>query len=75
MKTFRPERMIGGILGGMGAAFFVWCAFILCVGLCALWVLASAVTSGVKAGTENCGQTYVVENVLSGDWFCPKGGG
>lgn len=36
------------------------------------WVVASAVTSGIKAGTESCGQTYSIESYwVVGDWFCP----
>ena len=36
------------------------------------WAGGSAVTSGVKAVTNNCGNTYPVETVLSGNWFCVK---
>lgn len=36
-----------------------------------LWLIASGVTSGIKAASENCGQTYVIEKVVAGDWFCP----
>lgn len=49
-----------------------WLVFELVANLCLGWVIGSAVTSGVKAGTDNCGQTYVVEKVLAGDWFCPE---
>jgi hypothetical protein len=35
-----------------------------------VWVVGSVVTSGVKAGTKNCGKTYKIERVLAGDWFC-----
>ena len=37
----------------------------------AFWVAGSAVTSLVKAATEQCDQTYMVEVVLAGDWLCP----
>lgn len=36
------------------------------------WVVGSLVTSGIKAATDNCGQVYVVETIISGDWFCPE---
>jgi len=36
-----------------------------------LWVIPSAITSGIKAVSDKCGQTYPVEKVWSGDWFCP----
>ena len=36
------------------------------------WVGASAVTSAIKAVSGNCGQTYGVEPVIQGNWFCPK---
>lgn len=53
-------------------AFGLWFVFVLCVGVSSVYVGASAVTSGVKALTDNCGETYVVEKVLAGDWFCPE---
>lgn len=37
----------------------------------ALWIAASAITSGVKALSDSCGKRYVVEAVVGGDWFCP----
>ena len=37
-----------------------------------LWVIPSAITSGVKALSNKCGSTYVVEKVWSGNWFCPE---
>lgn len=37
-----------------------------------LWVGASAVTSGIKSAKGDCGTTYGIESVLSGDWFCPE---
>lgn len=36
-----------------------------------VWVAGSAITSGIKAGTKSCGQTYAIESIVSGDWFCP----
>lgn len=35
------------------------------------WVIASAVTSGVKAVSDDCGTEYKIESVVAGDWFCP----
>lgn len=55
-------------LGGI-AVVIVLVVVLLNVG--ALWLIASGVTSGVKAASENCGQTYAIEKVVAGDWFCP----
>lgn len=49
----------------------MWMVFALGVPIAGTWVTASAVTSGVKSLSGNCGQEYVVEVVLAGDWFCP----
>lgn len=46
--------------------------FTLMPNLLIAWVLASAVTSGVKVAKDDCGKTYGIESVVSGDWFCPK---
>lgn len=35
-----------------------------------VWVAGSAITSGVKSLSDDCGKTYPVEAVFSGDWFC-----
>jgi len=37
-----------------------------------LWVIPSAITSGVKAVSDKCEHTYPVEKVWSGDWFCSE---
>jgi len=37
-----------------------------------VWVAGSAMTSGVKAVSESCNETYPIETVFAGDWFCPK---
>jgi len=37
-----------------------------------LWVIPSAITSGIKAVSYSCGKTYPVEKVWSGDWFCEE---
>lgn len=34
------------------------------------WVIPSAVTSGIKSISDDCGKTYPVESFFSGDWFC-----
>lgn len=36
-----------------------------------IYVGGSLVTSGVKAATDNCGETYGAESMFDGDWFCP----
>lgn len=51
--------------------FGIWVVFVLAVNVGLLWLTASAITSGVKALSEDCGQTYGVESVVSGNWFCP----
>lgn len=57
---------------GFGVAAILLFVINLCFVLVVAWVCGSALTSGIKAGTSNCGQTYSVESVFSGDWFCPK---
>lgn len=37
-----------------------------------VWVIGSGLTSGIKAISGSCGQTYPVESIFSGNWFCPK---
>lgn len=37
-----------------------------------LWVIPSVITSAVKAISNKCGTTYVVEKVWTGDFFCPE---
>jgi len=56
----------------MGKLFGAWFVFVLVMGLTSLWVCASAITSGVKTGTDSCGKRYPIEAVLGGDWFCPE---
>ena len=36
-----------------------------------LWVIPSAITSGIKAISHDCDKTYRVEVVWNGNWFCP----
>lgn len=71
--TYRSDNPVVGL-----AAILVWLMLMLgiiafSVGLLAakVWLIASLVTSGVKAGTSNCHVAYPVEKVLSGNWFCP----
>ena len=52
--------------------FGLWAVFVIAANVALLWAASSAVTSGIKAGTDNCGQTYVAEKVLQGNWFCPE---
>ena len=54
-------------------AILTWLgAVVLSIGLslAPLWITGSLITSGVKASTNNCGKTYPIEVILSGDWFC-----
>jgi len=51
--------------------FFIIQAFIIFFALFInLWVIPSAVTSGIKAVSNSCEKTYPVEKVWSGNWFC-----
>ena len=68
----KNEISFGKLFAGIGGSIGVFFAIYACVLLCIVWTAGSAVTSAVKAGTESCGQTYVVEKVLAGDWFCPE---
>ena len=36
-----------------------------------LWLVPSLITSGVKAISNSCDKTYIVEKVLLGNLFCP----
>lgn len=72
MNNLQFSKSLKRGLLGFGAGFFMWGLFCLFVGIAGLWVAGSVITSGVKAGTDNCGQTYVVEHVLAGDWFCQE---
>lgn len=36
------------------------------------WVGGSAIISGVKSLSGDCGKTYPVEVVFAGDWFCAE---
>jgi hypothetical protein len=55
-------------------AFFGLCLFALAVAvvIIKIWVVASLITSGLKASTNNCNETYVIESFANGTWFCPS---
>jgi len=56
--------------------FFIAQGIVLVFGLWFnLWVIPSAITSGVKAVSGSCAKTYPVEKVWSGDWFCEEKSG
>lgn len=55
----------------MKKLFGAWFILIIVLNICFGWIAGSAITSGIKAGTQSCGKRYVVEAVFSGDWFCP----
>lgn len=40
--------------------------------LVALWLAGSLATSGIKVAQNDCGTTYQIEEIVSGDWFCPE---
>jgi hypothetical protein len=58
-----------GTLVGVGAIWTIICVMFF---VAMVWVAGSALTSGVKVGTDQCGQTYPLEAVFSGDWFCAE---
>ena len=37
-----------------------------------IWGGGSIITSSVKVFKNDCGKTYSVEPLFSGNWFCPK---
>jgi heme exporter protein D len=43
---------------------------VLTIKLTMLWGAASLVTSSIKRLSGDCGKTYFIENVVSGNWFC-----
>lgn len=56
-----------------GGRFFVGLLmFVIFLQGLGLWIVASAITSGIKAASDSCGKRYVIEAVVGGDWFCPK---
>lgn len=62
----------GAEIIGMGVAALLIFIFYGACTLAGIWLGVSVVTSGVKAGTENCGTTYKIERYIQGDWFCPE---
>jgi hypothetical protein len=46
---------------------------VLAINLGFYWIIASGIGSGVKAISNNCGQTYVVDKVIQTNWFCTEG--
>ena len=44
----------------------------ICIKLAVVWFVLSLITSGLKAATHNCGQTWGIEVVVPGNWFCPQ---
>jgi len=37
-----------------------------------IWFFASLFTSGLKFFNHACGKNYVIETLVSGNWFCSK---
>lgn len=50
----------------------IWFIFIVCANLAFGWVVGSAITSGIKAATNDCGTNYVAERFFQGNWFCDE---
>jgi hypothetical protein len=53
-------------------ALIVVVGFVFSIAVAKVWVAGSLITSTVKAASEKCGTTYVVEGFVRGDWFCPE---
>jgi hypothetical protein len=64
------DTFIGALVGLV--LFGGWIVFCLALVALKFWLIGSLLTSGIKAAKDDCGQTYSVESVLSGDWFCPS---
>lgn len=45
--------------------------FVLFAAFFKLWLIFSLLTSGLKTLSDNCDKTFVIEPVVSGNWFCP----
>jgi hypothetical protein len=58
-------------IAGIGTVAGIFCVAIGLVVL-KLWLVGSLITSTVKTVSHDCGQTYPVERVVSGNWFCPS---
>ena len=69
----RYDDSLLGLLFGIGL-MLAWIGFCLALVTLKLWLIGSLVTSTVKTVKGDCGQTYGVETVLSGNWFCPTKG-
>lgn len=69
----RYDDSLIAVLVGFG---IIGAWIVLCLALVALklWLIGSLVTSVVKTVKDDCAQTYGVETVLSGNWFCPTKG-
>lgn len=56
---------------GFTTTFAITAVIIIALNLGLVWLIASGVTSGVKAVSNHCGQRYGIESIVGGDWFCP----
>ena len=50
----------------------IWAIICVIFMVIAVWVGGSVLVSGVKSVKNQCGQTYPMESVFSGDWFCAE---
>lgn len=63
------DNEIGGLIG---LVFFGgWIMFCIALLVLKVWLIASLVTSGVKAASGDCGKAYGIEGIVKGNWFCP----
>lgn len=60
------------VYGGTAVAGIVLVVIYVAIACLPIYIVGSALTSGIKAATQQCGKTYPVEAVLSGNWFCPN---
>lgn len=57
-------------VSGLGVGFVATALVTIALNLGIAWGAVSLVTSVVKAATDNCGKTYVIEKAFAGNWFC-----
>jgi hypothetical protein len=60
---------LAGILMAIGL-FFGAVALAISLIILKFWIVGSLLTSSIKVVSHDCGQTYSIEKVVSGNWFC-----
>lgn len=70
VKSFKQKAREYAAFAIVATGFLAVIAVCVAIACAPTWVVASAITSGIKAVSDDCGKTYKVEVVLGGDWFC-----